>query len=147
MATQVHEVFIRSTPQKVWEAMTRGELTQKCYFGTSVASTWRPGDPIVYSSAEAGPMVEGRVVEVEPSKRLVHTWVVRYDPSLSDEESRVSYLLEPRGEAVKLTVRHDLGNAPKTARALETDSWSIVLSSMKTLLETGKPLVLPERAG
>lgn len=146
MATQVHEVFIRSTPEKVWEAMTRGELTEKCYFGTSVASTWRPGDRIVYSGGPGGePMVEGRLEEVEPRKKLVHTWVVRYDPSLSDEESRVSYLLEPLGQAVKLTVRHDLGSAPKTARAVETDGWSVILSSMKTLLETGQPLVLPER--
>jgi uncharacterized protein YndB with AHSA1/START domain len=145
MSIQTHEFFIRSSLAEVWNAMVLGERTEQYFFGSFVTSSWQPGTPIVYTAGRGGPvMVDGKVLEVDAQKRLVHTWTVRYDPTLADEESTVTYLLEPRGENVKLTLSHEFPRAPKTEKHLATDGWSIALSSMKSLLETGKGLVLPQ---
>lgn len=146
MTVQIHETFIRTTPERLWAAMTDPALTQQYFFGSAVRSRWEPGAPIVYTAGAEGPtMVDGEIVEVDPQARLQHTWVIRYDPSLAGERSRVTYTLEPRGENVKLTVRHELDDAPGSAKHLESDAWSVVLSSLKSLLETGRALALPHQ--
>jgi uncharacterized protein YndB with AHSA1/START domain len=141
--TQVYEVFIRTTPEKLWKALTEAEYTRQYFFGTNVATTARAGQPINYTFPDGSPCVDGTILEVEAPKRLVHTWKIRYDPEAAREQSKVTWLLEPRGEAVKLTATHELQGAPLTARNVGTNGWSLVLSGLKTLLETGKPLVVP----
>lgn len=146
MGTQVHEFFIRTTADKLWKAMTDGELTQQYFFGSYVSSEWKAGSAFLYSGGKGGPaMVEGKVLEIDPRHRLVNTWVIKYDPTLADEESRVTYVIEPRGENVKLTLTHDFTRAPRTEKSLEKDGWGVVLSSLKSLLETGKALDLPQQ--
>jgi uncharacterized protein YndB with AHSA1/START domain len=90
--------------------------------------------------------VDGTVIESDPPKRLVLTWHVLYDKDLSDELSRVTYLIEKRGEVCRLTVTHELSEAPKTAQHVGQDGWQLVLSGLKTLLETGQPMPMPAGA-
>lgn len=143
MTTQTYELFLRTEPAALWRALTQGEQTERYFFGSRVRSTFTPGAAIEYTQGpDATIIVDGEVLQVEQNRRLVQTWVVRYDPSLSQECSTVTWLIEPRGENVKLTVTHELPQAPRTARHVATEGWSVVLSGLKTLLETGSPLQL-----
>jgi uncharacterized protein YndB with AHSA1/START domain len=143
---QEHVLFVRATPAALWDAITRPEHTKRYFFGTSVESTLEPGTPFVYRMADGSLASEGEVIEIENHKRLVHNWLIRYDPSLSDESSKVSWVIEPRGDVCKLTVRHDMERAPKTAAHVGSESWPHILCGLKTLLETGSELGIPASA-
>jgi uncharacterized protein YndB with AHSA1/START domain len=137
--TQVYSVFIKATPERIWEAITTPEFTAKYFFGTHVTAT-----PESYRCVDGagGEMVRGRIVEFDPPHRLVQTWLAVYDPeTAAEDESRVSWEIEAQeGGYSKLTVVHDqLEGAPKTAVSV-AGGWSFVLSGLKTLLETGEPL-------
>jgi uncharacterized protein YndB with AHSA1/START domain/DNA-binding transcriptional ArsR family regulator len=141
--TQVYEIFIQTTPEKLWDALTNGEVTKKYFFGETIVSDWKKGSPW-HSVGESGTRdVEGTVVEAVAPRRLVVTWHVLYDPELRDEHSRVTYEIEPRGPISKLTVVHELEHAPKTAKHV-SKGWGIVLAGLKTLLETGRPMPMPD---
>src|SRR4051794_10693218 len=104
----VYEIYIRTTPEKLWAAITDGEQTQRYFFGTRAASTWKPGAELSYHHAQAGLMVDGKVVEAEAPHRLVTTWRAAYDPGTArDRPSRVTWTIQPVGEICKLTVVHD----------------------------------------
>lgn len=139
---QTYELFIRATPQQVWDAITRPEHTERYFFGTHVSLT---GERIEYRAGDAL-MVDGEILRAEPGRELATTWRVHYDPSCAGEVSTVTWRIEPRGEATKLTAIHELGAAPHTAKNVGSDGWSLVLSGMKTLLETGAPLVVARPA-
>jgi uncharacterized protein YndB with AHSA1/START domain len=102
----------------------------------------KSGAPYVYRGPAGNPMVEGTILESDPPKRLVMTWKFLYDPELAREDSKVTWLIEQRGDACKLTAVHELSSAPKTAKHVSEDGWTTVLSGLKTLLETGEPLVM-----
>jgi uncharacterized protein YndB with AHSA1/START domain len=144
----VYELFLRTSPEKLWQALTDGDMTPNYFFGTRVKSSFQPGAPIVFEMPDGAPAVSGKIVEATTGQRLTHTWKTEYDPALRDELSTVTYVIEPRGTASKLTVTHDVSSAPKTAQhvGVGQDGWSVVLSSLKTLLETGTPLELPMSA-
>ena len=144
--TQVYQVFIRTTPQKLWQALTEGEVTKRYFFGETVHSDWKAGSEWHSTGPEGSRDVEGKVVESDPPRRLVMTWRALYDPELSSESSRVTYLIEKRGEVCKLAVTHELADAPKTAKHVSKDGWTLILSTLKTLLETGEPMPMPEQA-
>lgn len=141
---QVYELFIRATRERLWQALTEGEVTAKYFFGTRVSSSWKVGAPLSYQSAVGATLVSGEVLTHDPGKELAHTWKVHYDPALVDEVSTIRWHIEERGLSCKLTVVHELAGAPKTASNVAKDGWSVVLSGLKTLLETGSPLeILP----
>lgn len=141
MSTQTYELFLRATPQQVWDAVTKGEQSAQYFFGTAVALD---GKRITWHVAGGGPlMVEGDVIAASAPSELVHTWRAHYDPSAANEVSKVTWRVEPRGEVTKLIVVHELDGAPATARNVGTDGWSLVLSGLKTLVETGSPLPAP----
>jgi uncharacterized protein YndB with AHSA1/START domain len=144
----VYELFLRASPDKLWQALTDGEITSRYFFGTRVKSSFQAGAPIVFELPDGAPAVSGKVVESTQGQRLTHTWKIEYDPAFADEVSTVTYMIEPRGTASKLTVTHDVSSAPKTAAhvGVGQDGWSVVLSGLKTLLETGTPLELPMSA-
>jgi DNA-binding transcriptional ArsR family regulator len=142
--TQVYELFIRTTPEKLWQALTDGEITRQYFFGEQVHSDWKRGSQWYSTSPEGRRDVEGKVLESDPQRRLVITWRILYDPALSHETSRVTYLIEQRGEMCKLSVIHDLADAPKTAASVSNNGWQWVISSIKSLLETGQGLPLPQ---
>ena len=142
-ATQVYAVFIRATPEQVWDGITKPEFTARYFYGSVIDSTYEPGTPYLgWSEDRTTQYVEGEVLEADPPTRLVTTWRALYDPEMAAETaSRVTWEIEQAGDGVtKLTVVHDeLEAAPKTAASV-AGGWSFVLSGLKTLLETGRPL-------
>src|SRR5690348_16497395 len=141
-ARHVYELFIRTSAEKLWQSLTDGSITPHYFFGTAVKSSFKKGEPIRYEMPDGTLTVDGTVLECEPTKRLVHTWKICYDPSLSEETSTVEWRIEPRGQACKVIAIHDFSQAPKSAAALGPgkDGWNVVLSCLKTYLETGQPL-------
>ena len=141
--TQVYSVFIRATPEQVWEAITKPEFTTRYFYGSAVDSTFEPGAPYLGLSGDRQQkLVDGEVLEVERPRLLRHTWRALYDEETATEpHSRVTWEIEPQdGGVTKLTVVHDdLEAAPKTAASV-AGGWPFVLSGLKTLLETGEPL-------
>ncbi len=141
--TQVYSVFIRATPEQVWDGITKPEFTARYFYGSVIDSSYEPGTPYLgWAEDRSMQYVDGEVIEADPPRKLVTTWRAMYDPETAAEpHSRVTWEIEPAGEHVtKLTVIHDeLEAAPKTA-ANVAGGWSFVLSGLKTLLETGEPL-------
>ena len=142
-ATQVYAVFIRATPEQVWDGITKPEFTTRYFHGTKIDSTFEPGAPYLSVAGEGGDtVVDGEILESDPPRMLKHTWRALYDPETAAEPfSRVTWEIEPQeGGVTKLTVTHDqLEAAPKTAESV-AGGWSYILSGLKTLLETGEPL-------
>jgi len=138
--TQVFTIVIRATPEQIWDAITRPEFTIRYFHGSRITIT-----PERRASLAPDGSVRGdTAVEVfEPPRRLVHGWRSLYDPAMAQEpESRVAWRIEPgNGGVCKLTLTHDrLEGAPRTAQEVSGAGWMGVLSGLKTLLETGKPL-------
>ena len=138
--TQMYVTFIRTTPEKLWAALTQSELTKQYFFGESIRSDFKGGSRWHSEGPSGTRDVEGEVIESDPPRRLVLTWRILYDPAMSKELSRVTYLIEQRGEACKLTVMHDCAEAPLTAKHVSEDGWQWVLSNLKTWLETGEAM-------
>ena len=140
MATQIYQVFIKASPERVWDAITRPEFTVRYFHGSRIAIDAERRLSLAPDGSVRG---DGRVFEYDPPRRLVHEWRSLYDPDLAAEEpSRVIWEIEPHeGGYCKLTLTHDrLDRAPKTAESVFGAGWMFVLSGLKTLLETGEPL-------
>jgi uncharacterized protein YndB with AHSA1/START domain len=140
VTTQVYQVFIKATPEQIWEAITKPEFTQRYFHGAQIEVT-----PERYLSHGPNGEVWGdaQVAEFDPPRRLVHGWRSLYDPELAKEdESRVTWEIEAQDDGVSLlTVVHDqLEGAPKTAAGVAGVGWMHVLSGLKTVLETGEAL-------
>ena len=144
LATQVYQVYIKATPEAIWEAITQPEMVAKYFFGA------RPEAPLVsvgsrvksWSPDHTALWTDNEVLESEPPRRLVHTWRSLWDPEQAPEkESRVTWEIEPQeGGYSKLTVVHDrLEGAPKTAASV-SGGWMLIISGLKTLVETGEQL-------
>ena len=143
-ATQVYQVFIKATPEQIWEAITKPEFTAQYFHGSRVDSEWEPGgDYRSYSPDGSQLWVDGEVTEVDPPRKLQHTWRSLYNEEQAKESpSRVTWEIVPGEDGVtKLTVTHDeLERSPLTAASVSGEGWMHVLSGLKTLLETGEPL-------
>jgi len=137
----VFTTIIQTAPEKLWEALTTPEMTQKYYFGLSIESKLEVGADFNYVSQEGGTMVSGKILEWDPPRRLVTTFSAHWFPEMSQEEpSIVTYEIEPIGECCKLTLIHDGFNAENLTFKEVGDGWPVNLSCLKTLLETGQPL-------
>jgi DNA-binding transcriptional ArsR family regulator/uncharacterized protein YndB with AHSA1/START domain len=140
----VYEVFIRTTPDKLWDAITSGDMTQKYFYGSIVKSSLVAGAAMDWVSPKGEPMINGKIVEIDPPRRLVHSFASAWNPdSAHDKPSRVSWLIEPMGEVCKLTLVHDGFEGETVTYEKVKSGWNPILSGLKTLLETGKPLVIP----
>jgi len=138
-ATQVYQLFIKATPEQIWDAITRPEFTSQYFHGVTIEAT--RDERRTYQNSELKNV--SQVLEFDPPRRLVHSWLSYYDPEMAAEEpSRVTWEIAPQDEGYALlTVVHDqLEGAPKTAEGVSGPGWMMVLSGLKTLLETGKPL-------
>jgi len=138
--TQVHQVFIKATPEAIWDAITKPEFTQRYFHRARISVT-----PEHRESRGPNGEVWGDtdVYEFDPPRKLVHGWRSLYDPELAQEqESRVTWEIEPGDDGASLlTLVHDrLEAAPRTAANVAGVGWMGVLSALKTLLETGKEL-------
>ena len=138
----VYVTYIATTIERLYQALTSAEFTERYMFGRRVESTWAVGAPVRYVGRDGGVSDSGEVLESDPPRMLRHTWRALYDPETATEPfSRVTWEIEPQeGGVTKLTVVHDqLEGAPKTAESV-AGGWMYILSGLKTLLETGKPL-------
>lgn len=140
----VYELYIKTTPEKLWEAMISSEFT-KLYFGGSVESEWRTDSPYRYLSNDGQPMHYGTILESDPPKRLVQT----FEHDFSEEHgggpanrSKVTWEIAQQGAVCKLTLIHDdFAGDSKSYRSAGI-GWPMILSGLKTLLETGDALPL-----
>jgi uncharacterized protein YndB with AHSA1/START domain/DNA-binding transcriptional ArsR family regulator len=138
----VYEVFIRTTPERLWQALTDGNMTEKYYFGGRMESTWQAGAPYIQKSADGMEMIGGDVLEADPPRKLVTTFRVLWNPEDSALVSRVTYEITQMGAACKLAVIHENVDAGQAQRNGFASGWAQILSGLKTLLETGEPLIV-----
>ena len=142
--TLVYAIYIASTPEKVWEALTNGEFTRQYFFGNSVEVDLRVGGAYLVRAADGSLHISGEVIECDPAKKLTVTFNVNW-PALIEKlgPTLVSYEIEPVGDVVRLTLTesHD---RPISDDILSggRQGWPAILSSLKSLLETGTPLVI-----
>ena len=158
VTTQVYRVYIKATPQAIWDAITKPEWTERFGYGGRVEYQLRPGGAYrAFTSEEmrahGAPelAVDGEVVEADPPRKLVQTWRMLMDAGMAAEGfTRLTYEIAERdGGLSRLTVIHELEGAPRLAALLAGEwedegaggGWSFVLSSLKTLLETGDSIV------
>jgi uncharacterized protein YndB with AHSA1/START domain len=139
----VYEIYIRTTPEALWKAITDPAFTRDYFFETSVESSWEPGTRYVHRSPSGELVIDGKVVEIDPPRRLVQTFSCpAKDETRGDRPSRVTWIIEPLGEACKLTLIHDDFDAETATFKSVGPGWNTVLSGLKTLIETGRPLLI-----
>jgi uncharacterized protein YndB with AHSA1/START domain len=163
VTTQVYRVYIKATPQVIWDAITKPEWSARYGYGGIVEYDLRPGgayrafasEAMKKAGAEMGfptpdVVIDGEIVEAEPPNRLIQTWRMLMDPDTAAEGfTRLTYeIAEGKGGVSRLTLIHELEGAPKLAALLSGQmedtgaggGWSWVLSDLKSLLETGHPM-------
>jgi uncharacterized protein YndB with AHSA1/START domain/DNA-binding transcriptional ArsR family regulator len=140
---KVFEIYIKTTPERLWEAITDTELRRKYNFGVGVESDWTPGSRYEGTHPAApGVLVEGENLEVDPPRRLVQSFHALWGESVAKEgTSRVAFEIEAVGDSCRLTVTHD--QLREGANDELFGGWPMILSGLKTLLETGETLTTP----
>ncbi len=136
----VYVTYIAAGQQKIWDAIIKPEFTRQ-YWGHDNVSDWKPGSAWEHREADGGATrIVGKVVEFQPPRRLVMTWAAPPDAANTAAHSRVTIELEPLDDMVRLTVKHDQLEPGSSMEKGITSGWPRVLASLKSLLETGKPL-------
>ena len=140
---KVFEIYIKTTPERLWEAITNDKVRQKYNFGVGVVSDWSAGSRYEGVHPGAGiTIAEGENLEVEPPRRLVQSFNALWSDDVKAEgTSRVSWEIEPVGDSCRLTVTHD--QLREGANDEIYGGWPQILSGLKTLLETGETLTTP----
>jgi uncharacterized protein YndB with AHSA1/START domain len=140
----VYVTYIRTTPDALWEALTKPEFIRKYWFGVSQECAWTVGASWKMVYPDGRITDAGEVLEIDPPKRLVLKWRHELRPELHEEGfSRATYRLEPTGGMVKLTVVHEIEREGSKFIEAVSNGWPQILSSLKSLLETGEPLERP----
>ncbi|HEV2923989.1 MAG TPA: metalloregulator ArsR/SmtB family transcription factor [Solirubrobacteraceae bacterium] len=138
---KIFEIYIKTTPERLWEAITDGEMRRKYNFGVGVESDWTPGSRYA-STAGSIEIAEGENLEVESPRRLVQSFNALWGDGVKEEgTSRVTWEIEPVGDSCRLTVIHD--QLRDGANDELYGGWPMILSGLKTLLETGETLTTP----
>ena len=138
----IFQTFIRATPEAIWQAITDPDFTERYFHRSRVTSSFENGERLSYF-IDGELAVDGKVVEADPPKRLVQTWQFTRNPIYrEDAPSRVTWEIEPMGEACKLTLTHDDFAGETVTFKSVGSGWPVVLSSLKSLLETGEGLAL-----
>jgi uncharacterized protein YndB with AHSA1/START domain len=137
----VYSVYIQAPPERVWRAITDGDDTVRYYYGTQVASTWRPGAALVYTYPDGSVAADGTVLEIDPPFSLRMSFHPRWDPEIEAEGPiELAWLLEPAGAATKLTVKTFAVRPGSHIESQFTGGWVTIISGLKTLLETAAPI-------
>jgi uncharacterized protein YndB with AHSA1/START domain len=137
----VYVTFIRTTPDKLWQALIEPEFTRRFWMGTTQESEWTPGAAWRIAKPDGSTADSGEVLEIEPNRRLGLKWQNRLFPEMTAEGySRLTYELEEKGDAVKLTVTHVMEKDDSKFIKAVSNGWPIILASLKSLLETGESL-------
>ena len=134
----VYVTFIRTTPAKLWEALTDPAFIRQYWFGVNVECGWKKGSPwkLVYPDGRTADT--GEIIEIDPPRRMVIRWQNEWKPELKAEgPSRCTIELEPTGGAVKLSITHEIEREPSKFIEAVSGGWPKVVSNLKSLLETG----------
>ena len=140
---KIFEIYIRTTPERLWEAITDPGIRSKYHFGVSITSDWTAGSRFEMGHPAAGVLLyEGENLEVDPPRRLVQSMVaLANDEVKSEGATRVTWEIEPVGDSCRLTVTHD--QLREGASSQLYGGWPMILSGLKTWLETGELLTTP----
>ena len=142
--TLVYTIYIASTPEQVWQALTSAEFSRQYFFGNTVEVELRVGGAFIVRQPDGSLHISGEVVECEPARKLTVTFNVNW-PALVEKlgPTLVTYEIEPAGEAVRLTLT-EAHDRPISDDILSggRQGWPAILSSLKSVLETGNPLVI-----
>jgi uncharacterized protein YndB with AHSA1/START domain len=139
----IYVSYIETTPEKLWEALTSSDFTRRYWWDTRVVSDWKVGSP--FSLVLNGRTTDvGEVLEAERPRRLSYTFRhILNEAARNERPSRVTFVLEPHGKLVKLTLTHeDFAKASVVIDGI-SKGWPAIMSSLKSLLETGEALVIP----
>ncbi|MFO0810115.1 MAG: SRPBCC family protein [Gemmataceae bacterium] len=137
----VYVTYIRTTPEKLWQALTDPEFTCRYWVATWQDCEWTPGSPWRLMIPDGRVGDSGEVLEIEPGRRLVLSWRNEFQPHLRAEGySRMTYELEPQGEVVKFTVIHEMEKPDSKLIEGVSGGWPMILASLKSLIETGESL-------
>jgi uncharacterized protein YndB with AHSA1/START domain len=142
----IYITYIETTPEKLWEALTSSEFSKRYWWNTSVVSDWKVGSP--FSLVLNGQTTDvGEILEAAPPRRLSYTFHhILNEAANKERPSRVTFVLEPHGKLVKLTLTHeDFAEGSVVVDGI-SKGWPAIMSSLKSMLETGTPLVIPLEA-
>ena len=133
--TFLYQIVINATAEKVWNALTSAEFTRKYWFGRSIESDWKVGSEVRITTPEGQLEVKGKILVVEPDKRLSYTW----GSGTSTDNTTVAFEITQMGPLVKLVITHDIDmKGPGAQQA--ASGWTFILCGLKTWLETGSPM-------
>ncbi len=137
----MYVTYIRTTPEKLWQALIDPEFTRRFWSETWQDCEWKAGSQWRLMIPDGRVADSGVVSEVEPQRRLVLKWRNEFKPDLREEGySQMTYEIEKKGESVKLTVIHEMERPGSKFIDAVSNGWPMILSSLKSLLETGEPL-------
>jgi uncharacterized protein YndB with AHSA1/START domain len=140
---KVFEIYIKTTPERLWEAITNPDQRRKYTFGVGVITNWKKGSRYEgITPASPAPIIEGEILEIDPPRRLVQSYRALWSDAVKSEgTSRVTWEIEAVGDSCRLIVTHD--QMREGANAELYGGWPMILSGLKTLLETGERLTTP----
>jgi uncharacterized protein YndB with AHSA1/START domain len=138
----VYVSYIRTTPEKLWAALTQPEFMKQYWFGMHQESNWQPGSSWNLLFSDGRVADTGEILEADPPRRLVIKWHNEFKPELKAEgPARCAIELEAAGDAVKLTITHSMERADSKVIEAVSGGWPRIISNLKSLLETGKVLL------
>jgi uncharacterized protein YndB with AHSA1/START domain len=141
-SSYIYVTYIRTTPDKLWEALTTAEFMRKCWFGLHIDTDWLPGSPWKLVFPDGRIADTGEIVEIDRPRRIVLKWQHALRPELAAEgPARCAIDLEPQGDAVKLTITHTIERAESKLIEAVAGGWPRILSNLKSLIETGEILL------
>ncbi len=144
----IYVTYIAATPERVWAALTGAEFTKQYFFGRDIEIEPKVGGSFAMRMPDGRFDIKGRVIEWDPPRRLAVTWGVAFEEFRALPESLVTYEIEPMGGSVKLTMTEaHQWDVPDAILAGGRQGWPLILSSLKSLLETGKPIVVGVKVG
>ena len=140
---KIFEIYIKTTPERLWEAITNSEIRSKYQFGNTIETDWTPGGSFTMNNVKAGaPLGEGENLEVDPPRRLVQTMRALWGEDVKAEgTSKITWDIEQVGDSCRLTVTHS--DLREGANEQLYGGWPMILSGLKTWLETGEKLTTP----
>jgi len=139
----VYITYIRTSPQKVWDALTQSVFTKQFFFGRTIESDWKQGSPWRLIMPDGKTDVAGKILISDPPRKLQVTWVVEWLDDAPKEPAIITYDIEQAGDLVKLTMtQHTDAKIPRKYLEGGKQGWAAILSSLKSLLETGQALTI-----
>jgi uncharacterized protein YndB with AHSA1/START domain len=135
----VYVNFIRTTPAKLWEALTRPQLIRQYWFGVAIECDWKKGSPWKIVAPDGRVFDKGEILEIDPPRRMAIRWTNEWKPEFKLEgPSRCTFELAQVDNAVKLTLTHEIEVSESKLIAAVSAAWPLTLSNLKSLLETGE---------